>query len=246
MKQNKIEKIKAAIAITIIFLILVVVAIIMLKYYIEGEQNMPFNLSELTVVSSAEAVYGDKTEQGWNVNVNQTNDFFFEIEKNMNYKKEELIKSIIIRNIRYENGEGKTLNAYMPNSLEGSTFFISDDYKIDEKLEYKGAEKTELKDLQIGNQGGLIACRFVNENIGTFILDENETLKMDGTLINKTDKKADDLKFIVVFDVVINLEGKKFETTVKVNLPVDELLENGTANLKLTKDNFVFKRNNKN
>lgn len=246
MEQDKIEKIKAAIAIGVIFIILVVVAIIMLKYNIEGDKNMPFNLTELAIVSSAEAKYGDKTEQGWIVNVNQTNDFFFKIEKNNDYYKEELIKSVVIKNIKYENQEEKTLKAYMPNSLEGSTFLMTDDFKIEEKLEYKGAEKTQLKDLQIGNQGGLIVCRFANEDLGSFVMNENEPLKMDGTLINKTNKKVEDLKYAVSFDVVINLEGKSYVATVKVDLPVDELLEKGTANLKLTKDDFVFKRNNKN
>ena len=67
----------------IIVVILFVLGVIALKYNVEGETNMPFNLSKITIISTAEGDQETKdTETKWNLNVNQHNDIYFFIENN--------------------------------------------------------------------------------------------------------------------------------------------------------------------
>ena len=54
MEKRKKDKIKFAVTFLIIVIAFVFVISIMLKYNVEGEKNVPFNISEIIVISSAE------------------------------------------------------------------------------------------------------------------------------------------------------------------------------------------------
>ena len=54
--DKKKQTIKMFIAISVLVLVFITVAIMMIKYEVEGEQNMPFNLSKMVVISTAEGV----------------------------------------------------------------------------------------------------------------------------------------------------------------------------------------------
>lgn len=47
-------------AIFVIALIVTIICLLMLKYEVEGEDNMPFELSQIVVVSSAEGVFTER------------------------------------------------------------------------------------------------------------------------------------------------------------------------------------------
>ena len=51
------------------------VAAIMIRYQVEGDQNMPFNLSKMVIVSTAEGVEAEGKNK-WNFNVYQNNDVY--------------------------------------------------------------------------------------------------------------------------------------------------------------------------
>ena len=88
------------IMITTVSVVLFIVGVVMLRYMVEGEKNMPFNLNKIIVISSSDGI--DKDNQGnskWAFDINQNNDFYFYIEKNENFEKQETIKSIFIDNI---------------------------------------------------------------------------------------------------------------------------------------------------
>ena len=70
----------------IIVVILFVLGVIALKYNVEGETNMPFNLSKITIISSSEGIDKENLENRWAFDVNQNNDVFLYIEKNENYR----------------------------------------------------------------------------------------------------------------------------------------------------------------
>ena len=87
MDKDRIQKLKFIFAIFIIVLVAAIVVFRIIKYQAEGEKNMPFNLSKIIVVSTAqkEDVEQDATqnENGLgNFNVIQTNDLYISIEKN--------------------------------------------------------------------------------------------------------------------------------------------------------------------
>lgn len=48
------------IAVFVIALIVTIICLLMLKYEVEGENNMPFELSQIVVVSSAEGITAER------------------------------------------------------------------------------------------------------------------------------------------------------------------------------------------
>ena len=75
--------------IVIFFLILLfsTTFFIMYKYYVEGEKNLPFNITKLVVVSSAKTENIEINENTYEANVIQKNDIYIAIEKNKYYSK---------------------------------------------------------------------------------------------------------------------------------------------------------------
>ena len=66
-EMRKNEKIKACIAICIIILLILTTWIIIFKYQVEGENNIPFKLSKIMIVSTAEGVENNLEEGKWNL-----------------------------------------------------------------------------------------------------------------------------------------------------------------------------------
>ena len=242
-ETRKKEKIKACIAISVIVLAILITGIISIKYYVEGETNMPFTLSKITVVSTAEGIENKDSTEKWNLSVFQNNDIYFSIEKNENNKQEEIIESISIENIQViENPKVGTIKTYMPNSSDGRLFSYSDEYVVKEnKLTYRGGSKSNSKTLEIGNQGGTIIARISNTEVGKYI-SNNDEVKHDGSLIKEIGVQKEDISFKISFDVVINLKNTSYISNIILDLPCqDDLLEVGTCSKEIT-DNFVFKR----
>lgn len=55
-KNNRRKKIIKSIVALLVATLITVVASIMIKYYVEGETNMPFNLSKIMVISNAQGI----------------------------------------------------------------------------------------------------------------------------------------------------------------------------------------------
>lgn len=153
------------IVIFIIFLIITIISLLMLKYQVEGENNMPFELSQIIIVSTAEGIEqeGEKT---WNFSLIQNNDIYIHIKKNKNYKQTEIIKNIIIDNFKINNEPAKgNIVIYKPSNNEGKIFEYNDEYIINDNLTYTGEESTDIKKSSIANQGGTIAFRCSNKDL---------------------------------------------------------------------------------
>lgn len=227
----------------IIVLIIAVICLIILKYHVEGEQNMPFDLSEVLVVSTAEGYQKDyDNSEEWNVEIYQTNDIYLNFKKNKNYKQKEIIKSIEINNITI-NKQPKVgkMKIYIPNDNEKEYNYEKD--SIGNNITYEGNIKSDLKNLKIANQGGTIIFRIVNETGKTYE-NEEEELKQDGTLLEKVGISNEEVSSQVSFDIKINLEsGVSFCGNVKLDLPTGDIVTQGVSSLdkKNTKD-IVFKR----
>lgn len=63
MNTNMKDKIKMSIAIAVLSIIIGIVFIIVLQYQIEGEKNMPYKLSKITVISTAEGVQNQENTE---------------------------------------------------------------------------------------------------------------------------------------------------------------------------------------
>ena len=76
LKNKKI--IHICIILAIIVIIFVVAGIIMLRYQVEGETNLPFQLSRMIVVSTAENKEIEAVpDTKWNFSVSQNNDIYY-------------------------------------------------------------------------------------------------------------------------------------------------------------------------
>lgn len=163
--QKKFRKIiNFFIAVFIIALIITIICLIMLKYEVEGENNMPFELSQMVTVSTAEGIYAEG-DSIWNLNLIQNNDVYLHISKNKNYRETEIIKNITIDNFKIENPQKGTVVIYRPSKDENKTFEYSDEYVAKNELVYTGNENTNMKELLISNQGGVITFRISNQNL---------------------------------------------------------------------------------
>lgn len=249
MKEDNIKRvIKACLSIALLAVILVIVVTIMMKYNVEGEKNMPFKLSKITIISTAEGIEDSQNDNNvkWKLNILQNNDLYFTISKNENYDKEDIIESVKIENIKIVS-EPKVgeIKAYMPNSSDGRIYQYKDEYVITDKLEYFGSNTNNAKTLEIGNQGGNILMSFTNNGIGTYESNDDDTIKHDGSLISKLGKTKEDLNFSVSFDLVIKVTNKSYRTNINLDLPCRDIIQEGTSTYEITDtDKFIFKREN--
>lgn len=247
MNDPKVSKLILKSAyITIIVLIIAVIALLILKYDVEGEKNMPFKLSNLIVVSSAEG-YQEKEnpDYKWDVEIYQNNDIYLNIEKNKNYKDTEIIKSIQIEDIKIakEPSIGE-IKFYTIASEEERLFTYKEEYEIKDKLEYLGDLNTDLSNLKISNQGGTIVIRAVNKTNKKYTSNEKQ-LQHNGTLLEKVEISNEEVEATIEFDLVINLETDiSYRATIKIEIPTGNISEQGTSTMEIENmKNIVFKRN---
>ena len=117
-ESSKKEKIKAAIAICIVLIIIIFSVIVAIIYQIEGEPNMPFKISKLRVISTAEGIENNidgEIELLKNIyEYDFSNKFYEEIieaqykyilkeYENQNYEKAYLYLDNVIENEKYKN-----------------------------------------------------------------------------------------------------------------------------------------------
>lgn len=230
--------------IVIITIILFTLGIIILKYNVEGETNMPFQLSKISIISSSEGMDKETTDTKWAFDVYQSNDIFLYIDKNEEYGKTEAIKSIIVNNIQIEAKQKDNIKIYKPDEQEEKLIFKNKEENKVEAIEYTGAMESNLKQLKISNQGGLVAFRCSNNNLATYTSDDEEINHYE--LLKKAGVKQEDLETKITFDLTIKLEeGKEYKSTIHLNLPVEDVIEKGMTSIEITdlKD-FIFKRVN--
>ncbi|MCL2382763.1 MAG: hypothetical protein FWC79_00935, partial [Oscillospiraceae bacterium] len=88
--------------------ILAIVGLIMLRYSVEGERDLPFEIKSILIVSTVEGGSGERDEEEqWFIELFQINDIFFEIAKNESHRREDTIRSIVFENIRIETYNDK-------------------------------------------------------------------------------------------------------------------------------------------
>ena len=245
MEKDKKEKLKLAVTLAIIIVTFGVAITIMLKYSQEGETNMPFNLSEIIVVSSAEGITKSENPQNykWNLDIMQYNDIYLHIEKNENYNKNAYIESISLENFSFTEPQVGNTRIYMPNSTDGGLFTFDDEYLINRVLTYNGAKNSNTKTLEVSSQGGNVLFRAANTEVGEYISNDDAEIAHNGTLINKTGVSIEDLKYSISFYIVIDTNIATYRGRVNLELPVGDILIEGTSQLdEKNCSNIVFKR----
>lgn len=247
MKQNSFSKkriIHLCVVIFIVVMLILIAAALIFKYQVEGEKNLPFKLSTINIISTAESDLSQDEDEVWHAGILQKNDVFFVIEKNSDYKKEDAIKSVRFENFNIvKTNENMVVKIYRPTT-SASTYNYSDEYKLENNLEYVGGQETNTETLQINNQGGLIGFSVTLDNLGEYIFDENEKVPSDGTLLAKAGINTEDIKFQISFDLIIETESEnRFKSNITLDLPTGNITEEGVGILEDTElNNIIFKR----
>lgn len=228
-----------------VVLMLILVVFLMLKYNVEGETKPPFKISKIIVTSGAKTINVIKGEEGYSAEVIQNNDIKIAIEKNSAYKKEAKIKNITINNIQISEAKNIDKIAMYRPSKGIDLFDYQEESKVNESLVYVGDAETDLKadDIQISNQGGIIEISVSQSALGTINYTENERIAVDGTMLSTVGKSLEDLTFKLSFDMIIELEeGLKLKTTIKMDLPKGNIIEDGIETFEQSDFKAVFKR----
>lgn len=231
------------IVIMIIFVILCVAGMLILRYQVEGESNMPFKITKISIIENVEGQDDQNKEQKWKFNVSQNNDIYIYIEKNSSYGKTEIIDSVEIKNIKpNKQKELGEIKLYKPVIDEKRMFINLPENEILE-ITYKGELESNIKEQKISNQGGIVAFRYSINNISQYISENAEQVDYS-KLLKLTNVTQEDLQTNLVFDMVINLKsGKKYQAQINLKIPTDEIIENGVVGKDITDfDNIIFKR----
>ncbi|MEI3401202.1 MAG: hypothetical protein V8R51_02075 [Clostridia bacterium] len=219
-----------AIIIIIISVILCVGGMLILKYEVEGESNMPFKITKISI-ESIEGLENESAGEKWSFRVNENNDIYIYIEKNFSYGKTEIIDSVEVKNIKAnrqkELGE---LKFYKPVMDEKKMFVNQTENEITDII-YTGELESNIKEQKISNQGGIVAFRYGINNLSQYV-SENDELINHSQLLKLTNITQEDLQTQLTFDIIINLKsGKKYQAPISVDIPTDEIIEKGTVGI---------------
>lgn len=229
--------------IIIIAVILFGLGIIILKYNVESETNMPFDLNKIIIISSSEGIDKESGENKWAFDVNQNNDIFLYIQKNNNYGKEEIIETILVDNINIQKQVNKgNGNLYKPEPDETRSMFNNSENNKIENIEYIGDMESNIKQLKISNQGGIVAFRYSNDKISEYISNDEEINHSE--LMQKSNITEEELKTKLNFDITIKLKsGKQYKANISLDIPVEGIIEKGTTSTEITNfEGIIFKR----
>ena len=204
---------------------------------------MPFKLSKIVVISTAEGLERENSKTKWDFDIYQNNDVYLYIDSNTD-DDNLLIKSVKIDNINVTKAPQKgTVKAYMPNSEGNRLYAIEDKFIVDEKLEYKGASQSSYTNLEIGSKGGTTWISFNNMGIGNYTSDEDTQIVHDGTWLKKLNISKEEVEFSVSFDYTIETTKNKYKANITLDFPTGDIANNGSGYLEKTDmEDIVFKR----
>ena len=194
----------------IIVMLLFILGMTILKYNVEGETNMPFKITKISIISTGEGKDKQSENNKWAFDINQNNDIYIYIEKNENYTKTETIKRILLDNFNIEKQkEIGEVKIYKPDSTSEEQIFTAKEENVVNSIEYIGNTESKFKDLKISNQGDLIAFRYTNANIASYENNEEEFIN-HSELIKKANLTNEDLKCSISFDLTIRYASRRY------------------------------------
>lgn len=236
-----------AVLIILVVVILFILGMIMLRYHVEGETNMPFILTKIAMISSSEGIEQTPMPEGaehkWNFTLNQNNDIYIYLDKNPNYDKEEAIQSVTVDNFQVTktpfSGQVKW---FKPDpTMQNGRYQNKAENEV-QSLMYRGDTKADTQNLVITNQGGILTFRVANCQVGEYHADDEEIVH--DQLLAKSGITNEQLQMKVQFDLSILLHsGKEFKSTIALDLPTQNVIEKGTTSEEIdASDSFIFKR----
>ncbi|MBR3133679.1 MAG: hypothetical protein IKG42_06470 [Clostridia bacterium] len=247
MDENKVKTIKKYGFIAFIIIMIIIVIFLMVRYQVEGEKNVPYEISNIIIQGTIDGK-SNQTENVFDIDLSQNNDIYIYLEKNDNYKKELEIKSVKIEDLEIvENNKLGDLKVLLPTENEVEAAFVkSEEDYLGKTIKYVGDIENNMKEQKISKKGGVVVFRISNSNIGHYVSNniEDGAIVEYSKLIKELNINEKDLKFKVKMDIVIETSNdSKFKTTIELDLPTEDFGDNGVIQKKI-KDcsDYIYKR----
>ena len=222
-----------------------IVIFIIKKYEIEGEKNLPYSLEKILIVSNVDGKRNEDAANIWNINLSEYNDVYVYIKNDENISEDITIKDITLDNFKITSKSKKgDLKLYRPTGELNNLYTYSEQNYLESNLVFQGSKIDDLKNLEIGNKGGVMAFRTSLENLGNYTSNEDTEIVYNGSLLQKVGVALEDVKFSMNMDITIQTsENVSFKGTIKLDFPAGDIVANGSSNVEITDfSNVIFKR----
>lgn len=245
-QTNKKKFIFISIIVIIIVLTILASAMQLLKYHEEGEKNLPFELKDMLIVSTADGIGKENSENRWDLSILQNNDIYIEFKDKVDNKRNDPLKKITIDNFNISNGPIKgEPKLYHPVNDKDLIFVYKDENLVtDNKIEYNVAAINNVKKQEFARDGGIIAFSSCSGDVANYVSNEDNEIKYDGSLLTKVNITQYELKYNLSFDITVEMESnKKYKATINLELPLENFITEGTSQKEITDfSNVEFKR----
>ena len=163
-KEVKKRILKKYIFISFLLIAISVSILLMVKYNVEGEKNLPLELNKIIIKSTINA-QSNASENLWDLNLEQNNDIYIYFKKND--KVETKVESIKISNIKIEKAKNiGNLEVLLPTSNDIKTNYKnSTENYLDKEIEYAANTSDNMEKQEFCQDGGMIAFRISNKDL---------------------------------------------------------------------------------
>lgn len=245
MKTNTKNALKKSIFIAFLIVLITVVFSIVVRYDVEGEDNLPYSLERILIVSKVSTSNNEDPANLWNISLEEDNDVYLYITKT-DEESEDTIQSITLENFTVTNQAkiGEPV-IYRPTGDLNNLYDLSEQNYLGSSITYTGASVDTLKTLEVRNEGGTIGFRASLENLGNYVSNNyDEEIVYDGNLLTKAGIPLENIQFSISFDILITLNNNvTFKGTINLDFPNDDIITNPESNLEITDfSDVVFKR----
>lgn len=240
MKKDIIKK---CLFFSFLIITITIVISIVVKYNVEGEKALPYKINKLLIISRLDTTSNIDEINLWNINLNQNNNIFIYLSKVNNTN--ETIKEVKLENFKISKPKTGTIKIYRPTGDLSNLYEYSKQDYLNSNITFEGASIDTLKNLEIGNTGGMLGFRVSLENLGNYISNNaNEEIVYDASLLQKANINLEDIKFSISFDILISLNSNiSYKGTITLNLPTENIINDPESFLEITNfDDIVFKR----
>lgn len=244
-KKSIINIVKRCLFVIFLLVMIGIVIFIIKKYEVEGEKTLPYSLEKILVVSNIDGQRNEDENNIWNISLSEYNDVYIYMKKDEATSDDITIKDITLDNFSIEKKPVKgDLKLYRPTGELNSLYTYSEQDYLGSNLVFTGSKIDDLKNLEIGNTGGVMAFRTSIENLGNYTSNEDIEIVYDGSLLQKVGVTLEDIKFSMNMDITIQTnENISFKGTIKLDFPAGDIVTNGSSNIEITDfSDIVFKR----
>lgn len=241
MKKNQLFK--RCIFIAVVMILITIGIAIMLKYEVEGEKSLPYEIDKILMVSTVDGEFNDDPEHIWNINVTEINDLYIYVDAKE--ETDETIKQITIENFNLVKSPQKgNVKIYRPTADLDNLYTYSEQNYLNDKIVYTGGKLDDMKSLEIANNGGMLGFRLALEDLGRYLSNEDTEIIYDGRLLQNLGVSLEEIKLQLSFDIIIETNSNvSYRGSLSMEMPTDEIIEKGSSQIELTDfSNVIFKR----